>query len=70
MSLTCPKEGCKQVVHSRDGKHYGVHFPNVLASKPCEMSNKPIPDDVFERWIDCIGAGDEQLELAEFLRSG
>ena len=40
MSLICPT--CKQTCSLRDGKTYGVHFANVLATRPCEMSCKSI----------------------------
>lgn len=42
MPLICPRDDCKQIVASRDNKHYGVHFPNLLATVPCGMSCKPI----------------------------
>lgn len=44
-ALVCPNDACKQLVASRDGKHYGVHFANVADTKPCEMSCKPIVEE-------------------------
>lgn len=39
-ALRCPF--CKTLCPTRDGTHYGTHFENAAAQKPCAMSSKSI----------------------------
>lgn len=78
MALICPE--CSVLVATRDGKHYGTHFPSVLSQKPCAMSCKPIVVSVMTIEVDHTESAKEFAEswnkkveavlLEEFLRSG
>jgi hypothetical protein len=56
-ALRCPL--CKELVATRDGKHYGNHYPTVTAMKPCEMSCKPIQEETLMGEITIVEHGDK-----------